>query len=253
MTKTEPMRLQKWIALQGLASRREAETWIQAGRIKVNGKVVKELGTRVDPDKDVITLDGKSLVKDAPPRVYWLLNKPDKVLTSRKAQGERRTIYDLPALKKVPFLVSPIGRLDFRTEGLLLLSNDGELVHRLSHPSFKMPRHYQVLINGTLTSQQEQVIRKGVPLEDGPTKNVKVKRLVGEKIGEAKGSWYLVTVEEGRNRLVRRIFEHFEFKVVRLVRTGFGDLRLPASLAPGEYLQLTRPQIQSLKKATDLA
>lgn len=192
-------------------------------------------------------------MKDAPPRVYWLLNKPDKVLTSRRAQSERLTIYDLPALKKLPFLVAPVGRLDFRTEGLLLLSNDGELVHRLSHPSFKLPRHYQILINGTLTPQQEQVIRKSVPLEDGATKNVKIKRLVGEKIGTSKGSWYLVTVEEGRNRLVRRIFEHFDFKVVRLVRTGFGDLRLPASLAPGEYVQLTRAQIQSLKKATDLA
>lgn len=224
------------------------------GRISINGKVVRELGVKVDPENDQLELDGKPVkAKDTPPRIYWMLHKPDQVLTSRQDPEGRETIYDLPSLKNVPFLFSPVGRLDFRTEGLLLLSNDGELVHRLSHPSFKMPRHYQVLINGRLTPQQEAEIRRGVELEDGKALPAVLKFVQGKNLGAGKGSWYIIEVREGKNRLVRRMFEHFDMKVVRLVRYGFGDLRLPDDLAPGHYRQLTSEQIQDLKKATDLA
>jgi 23S rRNA pseudouridine2605 synthase len=186
------------------------------------------------------------------PRVYWMLNKPDCCLTAREDNRGRATIFDLPKLKGLPFIVSPVGRLDFRTEGLLLLSNDGELVHRLTHPSFKVPRCYHVLVNGKLTKEQEKEVRIGVTLTDGPVKGTKLRSIQKQNMGATPGQWYDVTVTEGRNRLVRRIFEHFDLKVVRLVRYQYGELELPSDLAPGEYLQLSSEQIRSLRKATDL-
>lgn len=236
----------------GLLSRREAESWITDGRVAVNGKVVTELGTKITPGTDEVALDGKPVTKAPPPRVYWLLHKPDEVLTARQDGFQRTTIYDLPALKKLPFLIAPVGRLDYRTEGLLLLTNDGELANRLCHPKYKVPRQYHVLIIGKLTNDEETSIRRGVDLEDGPTGKVDLRYAHGKNLGQSRGSWYVVTVHEGRNRLVRRLFEHFNHKVVRLIRVSFGDLTLPESLKPGEYLQLNSDQIVSLKRATDL-
>ena len=130
----EPMRIQKWLSQLGLTSRREAESWISKGRIAVNGNVVTELGTKVTPGVDAVAVDGRQVGQKAPPRVYWMLNKPDEVLTTRHDGFGRTTIYDLPQMRKVPFLIVPVGRLDFRTEGLLLLTNDGEMANRLCHP-----------------------------------------------------------------------------------------------------------------------
>ncbi len=206
------------------------------------------MGHRVDPVHDKLTIDGRPFVKSEPPRVYWLLNKPDMVLTSRSSQSsDRATIYDLPRINKLGFLVSPVGRLDYRTEGLLLLSNDGDFVHRMSHPKFKLPRHYLALVNGKLTDEQMAAIQAGFNLEDGPVNRVKIQYAHGKNLGRSRGSWYFITVHEGRNRLVRRIFEHFEVPVVRLVRYGFGDLRMPEDLKPGEYIQLTPAQIDKLR------
>jgi 23S rRNA pseudouridine2605 synthase len=249
----EPMRLQKWVSQLGIASRREAERWINDGRFSINGKLVTEPGTKINPDIDVLYLDGKPLQNKKPPRVYWLLNKPDQVLTTRgEDRKEKLTIYDLPKLKSVPFLVSSVGRLDYRTEGLLLLSNDGEMVNRLCHPKYKVPRHYQVLIVGKLSKEEEKAITNGVELEDGKTLKTELIYAQGKNLGKSKGSWYFITVYEGRNRLVRRLFEKFEHKVVRLIRTGFGEIKLPDELEPGDYRQLTANEIQTLKKATDL-
>jgi len=245
------MRLQKWIAQLGLASRREAEKWIEEKRVLVNGEI-PELGSKVDPDKDEIVIDGKRLSQSAPPRVYWLLNKPDQVLTSRNDEFQRATIYDLPALRAMPFLVSPVGRLDFRTEGLLLLTNDGEMSRRLMHPKYEVPRHYHVLISGKMSDAEEEKIRRGMILEDGPTGKVEIMFSNHTEMGGSRGSWYHVSVKEGRNRLVRRIFEALEHKVVRLVRFGYGDLRLPQDLAPGEYRQLSSQEIIDLKRGVEL-
>lgn len=237
----------------GLASRREAESWISEGRIAVNGEIVKELGRKVTPGVDAVTVDGKLVGGAPPPRVYWMLHKPDEVLTARQDGWDRPTIYDLPKLAKVPFLVAPVGRLDFRTEGLLLLTNDGELANRLCHPKYKVPRHYHVLINGKLGPEQEAQMKKGVTLEDGPTQGVELRYAHGKDLGGGgRGSWYAVTVFEGRNRLVRRLFEHFQCKVVRLIRVGFGEIRMPEDLKPGDYLQLTSDQIDALRRSTDL-
>lgn len=181
-----------------------------------------------------------------------MLHKPDEVLTARSDGFQRTTIYDLPVLKKVPFLVVPVGRLDYRTEGLLLLTNDGELANRLCHPKYHVPRQYHVLVGGKLTEEQEKAIRHGITLEDGPTGKVDLRYAHGKNLGASRGSWYMITVYEGRNRLVRRLFEHFGCKVVRLLRVGFGDLAMPEELKAGDYQQLTSEQIASLKRATQL-
>ncbi|MEZ4742517.1 MAG: pseudouridine synthase [Bdellovibrionota bacterium] len=246
------MRLQKWISQLGIASRREAERWIEEGRLSINGEIVTSQGLKVDPNVDEVRLDGKLLEAKPPPRVYWLLNKPDQVLTTRKDPGDRETIFDLPKLQKVGFTVAPVGRLDYRTEGLLLLSNDGELVHRLCHPKYKVPRHYHALISGKLSHDAEKAIRKGVELEDGLTLPADIIYAHGKNLGKSKGSWYFITVYEGRNRLVRRLFESFGHKVIRLIRTGFGDIKLPEELQPGDYRQLSAEEIKLLKKAAKL-
>ncbi|MCX6109450.1 MAG: pseudouridine synthase [Proteobacteria bacterium] len=248
----EPMRIQKWLSQLGIASRREAETWISEGRIAVNGQVVTELGRKIDPQQDQVTVNGKLVGSSVPPRVYWLLNKPDEVLTARSDEFQRQTIYDLPKISKVPFLVSPVGRLDYRTEGLLLLTNDGELASRLTHPRFEIPRQYHVLIIGRLSHEEEQAIIHGVELEDGKSGRAEVRYAHGKNLGASRGSWYAITVFEGRNRLVRRLFEHLNHKVVRLIRVAYGEVRLPEDLEPGDYRQLTSAEIKALKHATGL-
>ncbi len=238
----------------GVASRREAEIWITEGRLAVNGKVVTAQGTKVDTETDSISLNGKLVKSKMPPKVYWLLNKPDKILTARSDElTNKPTIYDLPMVAKAKFLVSPVGRLDFRTEGLLLLTNDGDLNYKLCRPEYHVPREYQVLLDGRLTKEQEAEIKKGVVLEDGPTRDVKIVYVHGTNMGLSTGSWYMITVHEGRNRLVRRIFEHFEKRVVKLIRVGFGDIRLPADLPAGQYRQLTNAQVDTLRVATEHA
>ncbi len=149
--------------------------------------------------------------------------------------------------------MSPVGRLDFRTEGLLLLTNDGELSYKLCRPEYHVPREYQVLLDTRLSKEQEQIIRKGVELEDGPVKNVKITFVHGTNMGVSTGAWYVITVHEGRNRLVRRLFEHFNRRVVRLIRVAFGDIRLPVDLPSGEYRQLTAEEVTKLRQATDVA
>ncbi len=237
----------------GIASRREAETWISGGRISVNGQVVTELGSKITPGEDQVSLDGRSIGAEAPPKVYWMLNKPDEVLTARNDDFNRTTIYDLPRLSKAPFLVAPVGRLDYRTEGLLLMTNDGEMANRLCHPKYKVPRLYHVLITGRLTEDEEQAIQRGIDLEDGRTLPTELRYAHGKNLGASRGSWYMVTVSEGRNRLVRRLFEHFGHRVVRLIRTGFGELRLSEDLKPGDYRQLSSDEIIMLKRATSLS
>lgn len=248
----DSIRIQKWFSQLGVASRREAESWISSGRVSVNGKVVTTLGQKILPGVDELTIDGQNLSTRTPPKVYWLLHKPDQVMTTRHDGFGRQTIYTLPRLRNLKFLVNPVGRLDYRTEGLLILTNDGELTHRLTHPRYKVPRHYHVLITGRLNEREERDIQAGIQLEDGKTLPCELRYAHGKNLGASRGSWYMITVYEGRNRLIRRLFEHFNHRVVRLLRVGFGDLRLPEDLRPGEYLQLTPGQIASLKRSADL-
>lgn len=245
--KFEGLRIQKWFSQLGLASRRETEVWIKEGRIRLNGNTLKELGTRVEPGKDRVEVDGKVITIRPAPKVYWLFNKPDHFMCSHVHQDDRQRIYDVPALRKLSFKICSVGRLDFRTEGLLILSNDGEFVHRLSHPRYKLPRVYHVLSDERLDSQQLDTLLKGFDLPDGKVSQVKCRLLKGVKNGQKKGAWYELTVCEGRNRLVRRIFEHFGKKVQRLIRVRFGDIALPGDLAPGEFIALSSEQIRILR------
>ncbi len=211
------------------------------------------MGIKIEPGHDQISIDGRPVQEAEPPRVYWMLHKPDLCLTSRKPEEGKSTIFELPSLKHIKFMLYPVGRLDFRTEGLLLLSNDGELVHRLTHPRFKVPRTYQVLATRRLTPEEEGIVRQGVPLEDGVTQPATLEFLQTKELGMSRGGWYLMNVFEGRNRLVRRIFDHFDAKVVRLIRMAYGEIYLPDDLKPGEYRQLTSAQIKYLKQQVDLA
>lgn len=210
------------------------------------------MGTRIEPGQDQVAIDGRLVEESEPPRVYWMLHKPDLYLTSRKAEEGKPTIYELPSLKHIKFMLYPVGRLDFRTEGLLLMSNDGELVHRLTHPRYKVPRTYQVLASRRLSPEEEQALRQGVELDDGKTQGTTIQFLQTKELGMSRGGWYLITVHEGRNRIVRRLFEHFDVKVVRLIRMAYGEITLPDDLKPGEYRQLGSAQIKFLKQQVGL-
>jgi 23S rRNA pseudouridine2605 synthase len=185
------MRLQKWVSQQGIASRREAEKWITLGRFSVNGKPFLELGHKVDPEKDTILLDGELLRTERANLFYGMLNKPDCVLTTRKDPVGRPTVFSLPVFKDFPDVFFPVGRLDFRTEGLLLFSNDGEWVHRLTHPKFKVPRMYEAWTERRLSDDVLKYIRQGVELEDGPVNGIFIEPV---KTKNRRGFCYSVKV-----------------------------------------------------------
>ncbi len=241
------LRVQKYLAQLGLCSRREAETWIREGRVKINGETLAEQGRRIDPGCDVVSLDQKIVRANKAPHVYWLYHKPDETLSSRKSQGDKKTIYDTGALARVSFFVPAVGRLDYRTEGLLVLTNDGALGAKIAHPSAGLPRHYHALVSRRLTDEEELKVASGFKLDDGDVGKIFLHYIRRQKIGRTHGYWYSVTVHEGRNRLVRRIFESFSARVIRLVRYGYGDLRLTEELKPGQYRQLTKKEIAHLR------
>ena len=240
------IRLQKRLSELGVTSRRAAEQWILDGRIKVNNQLVTKLGTKVALE-DRISVDNRLVTSDAPPRVYWLFNKPKRTLCSHQSNDTKKTIYELPSLSNLKFKINSVGRLDYLTEGLLLLTNDGPLTHRLTHPKFHIPRSYQVLIAGKLEQAQLDRLKANFPLSDGPVKKIDIKYLHPESSKGGKGSWYYITVYEGRNRLIRRIFDSLDLPVLRLIRYEFGNVKLPSDLEVGQYRQLSRKEIGYLK------
>ena len=236
-------RLQKLIARAGIASRRKAERLIQDGRVSVNGKKILRLGVQVDPERDRIAVDGRVLTPVAP-REYYMLFKPAGVIASARDPEGRRDLREwLNALKKVGRLFS-VGRLDFHSEGLLLLSTDGELAHRLAHPRYGVVKRYRVKVRGIPTGSELARLRAGIELDDGVTASAVV-RVVS---AAAKKAWIEIEIHEGRNRQVRRMFEALGYAVEKLVRTGYGPLEL-GSLRPGEIRSLTPNEVKSLKKA----
>ena len=192
-------RLQKYLASAGVASRRASEKLILEGKVAVNGKVVTELGTKVIPGKDKVTVDGKP-VRTEEQLVYYLMNKPAGYLTTVKDTHDRPTVMDL--LAGIPYRVFPVGRLDFETEGLLLLTNDGEFAYRMTHPKFKIKKTYLATVQGELTKERLQMLREGVELEDGKTAPAEVKVVRQEK----HRTVVEITIHEGKNRQVRRMF-----------------------------------------------
>ena len=234
------VRLNKFLASCGAASRRGADELISSGRVRVNSIVVTELGKMVEMDNDTVTLDGKK-VEPVSKMTYIMLYKPKGCITSLRDEKGRKTVYDYLDVE-VPHLV-PVGRLDYDTEGLLLLTNDGELVNRLAHPSGEVPKSYLVRAEGEFPEHILAKLRKGVEIDGVKTKRSKVKLLEqGEK--EAK---LLVTITEGRNRQVRRMFEAVERNVVFLKRVAIGDLRL-GGLARGAWRYLREEEVEYLKR-----
>ena len=232
-------RLQKILAQAGIASRRAAEEFITAGRVAVNGNVVTELGTKADPAHDRITLDGKP-VRLGERKLHILLNKPVGYVTTLKDPQGRPVVTSL--LKGVKERVYPVGRLDYNTEGLLLLTNDGELANRLAHPRHEVEKEYLVRVRGSVTSEQLRLLAAGVELEDGMTAAA-VAKLVRES---ENNSWLSITIHEGRYRQVRRMCDAVGLTVVRLRRTRYGILEA-GELKPGEYRLLTPPELDGLR------
>ena len=231
-------RLQKIISAAGITSRRASETLIQNGQVAVNGVVVTELGTKADPDKDTITVDGKPL-KISAQRIHILLNKPPGYITALKDSQSRPLVTDL--LKDVPDRVYPVGRLDYNTEGLLLLTNDGEWANRLMHPRHEIEKEYHVRVRGKVIDQQLKRMADGVELEDGMTAPAVVCLV---KSGE-QNDWISVAIHEGRNRQVRRMCEAVSLSVVRLKRIRYGSLVL-GTLRSGQFRYLTDAEVREL-------
>lgn len=235
-------RLQKILAEMGIASRRKAEELILEGRVTVNGQPAR-LGMKADYLKDHIKLDGKLLTKPET-KVYLMLNKPASVLTSLHDPQGRPTVKDF--LKRIKQRVYPVGRLDFDTEGLLLLTNDGEFTHQVLHPSKKMPKIYMVKVKGVLEDAEIVMLRKGIRLKDGLTAPAKVKKIRILK----NNSWLEMTIHEGRKRQVRRMLEKVGHPVVKLLRVKIGGLELGA-LKTGQYRRLSPEEVKRIKYRTE--
>jgi len=228
-------RLQKLMAHAGIASRRESEKMIEDGRVKVNGKVIREMGFKTDPDKDVIEVDNQ-IVSVGEEKVYLLLYKPKGYLSTTDDPRGRRTVMDLV---DVPQRIYPVGRLDYDTEGLLILTNDGELTYKFTHPSHEVNKVYHALVKGDPTQQTLATLRRGVLLEDGPTAHAQVKQL--KKI---QGNTLLeIIIHEGRNRQVRRMCKAVGHPVLDLKRVAIGDLTL-SNLVPGQYLHISKDRLE---------
>jgi 23S rRNA pseudouridine2605 synthase len=244
MTSDEGIRLQKVLAQAGVASRRAAEELIAEGRVSVNGKVVNEFGRRVDPDTAVIHVDGVRVVVRAD-LVYFAFNKPRGVHSTMSDDRGRPCVGDYVRDRRERLF--HVGRLDAETEGLLLLTNDGDLAHRLMHPSFVVAKTYLAEVNGPIPRTIGRQLRDGVELDDGPA------RADAFRVVDTTGGKALVEVvlHEGRNHIVRRMLAEVGHPVRKLVRTQIGDVRL-GSQRTGTLRGLNRPEIGSLFAAVDL-
>lgn len=243
-------RLQKLLAEAGLASRRASERLIQEGRVRVNGRPVTELGTRADPRQDTITVDGRPL-GPAAPTVYLVLHKPAGYVTTAHDDRGRPSVMDL--VYKTHERVFPVGRLDMDSEGLLLLTNDGELAQRLTHPRHEVEKEYLALVQGTPDSDALRRLRRGVELEDRPTAPA-LAELVRAPEGlatPAGRSWLRLVLHEGRKRQVRLMCEATGHPVERLIRVRIGPLRL-RGLVPGRVRELTQVEIERLRAAAGM-
>ncbi len=237
-TYTEPQRLHKVLAAAGIGSRREIEEWIVAGRISVNGEPA-DVGQKVGPG-DRVRINGKLMPLRFAPRIprVVLYHKPEGEIVSRDDPEGRPTVFErLPVLRKGRWIA--VGRLDFNTSGLLLFVNDGDLANKLMHPRYELDREYAVRILGELDEAQRNALLAGIELEDGPAK---FNTLV-DGGGEGSNHWYRVTLSEGRNREVRRMFEAMGLTVSRLMRVRYGPIVLPSRLKRGMWEDMTEEEV----------
>lgn len=233
-------RLQKIIAAAGIASRRAAEQLILDGHVRVNGKVVTELGSRADAAKDHIKVSGK-LINPRQPHVYIMLNKPAGYVTTVSDPEGRPTVLDL--LKGLKIRVYPVGRLDFNTEGLLILTNDGDFAHLVTHPKHELPKTYRAKVKGVLEDKRIEELEQGVYLDDGRTAPARVRKMGKEEVN----SWVEITIHEGRKRQVRRMFDRVGHSVIKLKRVKVGALAL-GELAEGAFRYLNAEEVAALKQ-----
>lgn len=237
-------RLQKVLAQAGIGSRRKCEEIIKSGRVEVNGIKVTELGAKVSP-QDAVTVDGRPILSER--KVYLMFHKPKGVITSLSDPRGRKTISDY--VKDLPERVYPVGRLDYDTEGLLLLTNDGEFANRMTHPRYGVPRTYLATVKGVPHGSLLERLARGIRLEDGVSAPAEVEYY--DVAEDRKQAVISITIREGRNRQVRRMFEAISHPVIRLRRTGFGPLTLQG-LARGKFRPLTAEELEELNRLTKL-
>jgi 23S rRNA pseudouridine2605 synthase len=232
-------RLQKILAHAGVASRRKAEALIESGHVTVNGKVVRELGSKANIDEDVIQVDGRT-IRETQDKVYYVLYKPAGCVTTLSDPEDRPTIRTY--LADVPERVYPVGRLDYDVEGALIVTNDGDLAFSMMHPRFGVRRTYLAKVHGVPTRQQIERLRTGVRLEDG-----RARALEAELHSRTpKNTWVRVVVAEGRQHLVKRLMEAVGAPVQKLHRADYGGIGV-AGMRPGELRELTRAEVQLLR------
>ena len=231
-------RLQKFLARAGVASRRQSEALIEAGRVRVNGEVVRELGTRVQPGRDHVQVDGEG-VRIEPP-VTILLHKPSGYITSRSDPRGRPTVTSLLAQARLPRLF-PVGRLDWDTEGLLLLTNDGALAHTLTHPRYAVRKVYQAKLKGHPAPDALLRLMRGVVCDGEPLRALAVEVLHPTR----QNTWVAITLDQGRYRQIRRMCQAMGHPVLKLIRVALGPLRL-GSLPRGQWRQLTQEEMRRL-------
>lgn len=231
--------LVKILAERGVSSRRGSEKLIRSGVVKVDGHVVTEPGELVDAKKQHVLIDGRVLPA-LPKPLHLLLHKPKGCLTTRHDPEERRTVFDV--LQDPHPSLAAVGRLDWGTEGVLLVTNDGELAYRLTHPSYNVPKSYLVKVSSTPDERKLGQLARGIKLEDGPTAPALVELIHSS----GPSSWVLVTISEGRNRIVRRMMEHVGHPVLKLKRVAFGGVTL-RGLGPGDQRSLTPGELRHLR------
>jgi len=235
----EEVRLQKYMASCGLASRRKCEEYILQGKVKVNGKTATELGTKVIPNKDKVEFEGKE-IKSEEKNIYILLNKPIGYVTTSKDQFGRDSVLDLVKIKE---RVVPVGRLDMYTSGALILTNDGDFVYKVTHPKHEITKTYTVTLKGIITKEEVEKIKKGVDIGDYITKPAKVKILKTDT--EKNISRLEIIIHEGKNRQVRRMCEAVGRKVLALHRTKIGEISVK-EIPLGKWRKLEQKEIKKL-------
>lgn len=238
------MRINQFIAHAGICSRRKAEDLVISGRVTLNGEPVTELSTRVNPDSDDVRVDGQRVETESD-LVYFMLWKPQRVVCSADDEKGRENVVDLI---DTPMRIYPVGRLDFLTTGLILLTNDGELTHRLSHPSFEIDKSYRVIVRPPLRSADIQKLAAGIEIGDGETTHPCDISIVHQSLEKMTLS---ITLHEGRNRQIRRMMEAVDRSVEQLHRFAYGPLTLNG-LNYGSYRPLNRLEINSLKQMVNL-
>ncbi|SHH47960.1 23S rRNA pseudouridine2605 synthase [Caloranaerobacter azorensis DSM 13643] len=233
------MRLQKYLAMCGIASRRKSEALILQGRVKVNGKVIDELGYKIDPDTDIVLFDNKRVIKKEN-YIYIALNKPEGYITTVKDQFNRPTVLDL--VKNINERIYPVGRLDYDTSGLIFLTNDGDLTYRLTHPKHEVEKVYIAKIKGIPTEEELNKFRNGLKIDDYITSKAKIEVL--KKYNNY--SIVKITIHEGKNRQVRKMCEKINHPVISLKRVAIGKINL-GNLKKGNWRYLSKKEIEYLK------